>query len=114
MSESERITKELDAITVIIDASQGLLDDGKVIDLAGLDKRVDKLCADIAAQPAANSRGLKDRLILMIESLDRLVASLDVQHKELGAALKDVTDRQRAVTAYGPGTVASRARDPEK
>ena len=66
MSESERITKELDAIAVIVDASQGLVADGKVIDLAGLDERVDTF----AAQPTASSRGLKDRLILMIEGLD--------------------------------------------
>ena len=114
MSESERITQELDAIAVIVDASQGLVADGKVIDLAGLDERVDTLCADIAAQPVASSRGLKNRLILMIEGLDRLVASLNVQHKDLGAALKDVADRQRAVTAYGPGAAAPRERDPGK
>lgn len=114
MNESVRITNELDAVAAVIDASQGLVSDGKVIDLAGLDQRVDKLCADIAAQPGAQNHDLKGRLIAMIESLDRLVASLEGQHKELSEALRDLSDRQRALTAYGTGAGRSAARDRRK
>ncbi len=100
MSEPSQVEADLTAAQAAINRARDLLNDGNEVDLTGLDGCVAKLCKDIAALPEGQRAIYKPRLVGMIDNLNSLVESLSVQHKELGAALKNVSSRQRAVNAY--------------
>jgi hypothetical protein len=101
MSETATIDHQMDKADRLIDAARDLLTGGNLVDLEGLDQRIQELCADIGKLPAEIHIGFKGRMISLIDNLNGLVELLSAQHPELSKEIKGVSKRQRAVTAYG-------------
>ncbi len=101
MNQTSQVENDLtDAETAVVKA-RDLLAAGNLIDLAGLDEGVAKLCDDMAGLPAAQRQTYKFRLVALIDNLNALVDALSAQHSELRTTLKDLSSRQRAASAYG-------------
>lgn len=107
MSERERIEEELSAVAGIIDTSCVAVKRGEDIKLAGLDGRVDTICADISKLPDDVAKELKPRMVSMIDGLEKLVQSLTEQHGNLKTALNAVNSRKQATLAYGAGNTTA-------
>ena len=101
MSRVERTKADLAEAYAAIGAARNLLDQGSVVDLTGMERRVEEICADINNIPEAERAGLKSMMLSLIDELDRLAEKLAQQNAELSTELGDNSDRQRAVSAYG-------------
>ena len=101
MSETAALDHQMEKAGLLIDAARDLLTEGNLVDLDGLDQRIQELCADIGKLPADLRNGFKGRMIGLIDNLNGLVELLSAQHRELNKEIKGVSNRQRAVTAYG-------------
>ena len=85
----------------LIGAARGVLRDGKVVDLAGLEDEVKTLCEAATALPADATEAMRPRLIALVDDLGRLAEELTVQHGELMREMGDLNKRQQATAAYG-------------
>jgi hypothetical protein len=83
-----------------IDAARGLVNDGQVVDLAGLEARVEDLCARIKTVDAQDRDRLKPTLVAIIDGLDSLAEALTKQRDGIGGAIREITTHHRAASAY--------------
>lgn len=74
---------------------------GHVVPLDGLDERVAAVCERVAALPPDARENCRDAMVTLIDEFDRLATELRAQRDSLGAGVRDLTDRSRAVAAYG-------------
>ncbi len=105
VSQPSLIENGLAEAATAIARARDLLSSGTMVDLAGLDSCVAKLCDAIADLPKDQCEDYKSRLVGLIDDLNSLVESLSAQHKELSSALKNVSSRHRATAAYGAPTL---------
>lgn len=114
MSPPSQVETDLSDAAAAIAKARDLLAGDRLIDLAGLDGCVAKLCEDIAMLPEDQRHTVKPLLVGLIDNLNGLVESLSSQHNELSSALKDIAARQRAVNAYGAAPGRGGAPKPKK
>ena len=107
MSSTEEIVGEIGHAAGLIDAFRQVAGAGNSVDLSGLDKLVETLCATIVTLPAAERNPLKSSLLALIDDLNRLVKILETQQHDASDGLKGVSSRHRAVSAYGKGSDAN-------
>lgn len=101
MSVEKQVRKDLAETSAAITAARTLLDQGNVVDLTGMERRVEEICHTINVMPEAARGGLKALMIGLIDDLNGLAGMLEEQHKELSGQLRDSNHHQRAVSAYG-------------
>jgi hypothetical protein len=90
----QEIGEIIDAVT----AAQRMLRDGALVELAGLDTAVGKVC-EAASHLAAEERAqMAGRLSGLADALDRLALDVANQHQ--------ACSRQRAAAAYGGQSTA--------
>ncbi|WP_199231699.1 hypothetical protein, partial [Azospirillum sp. TSO35-2] len=97
------------ALATALDDARRQADEGALIDLAGLEDSVARLCAAAEALPSTEARSLIGRLGELVAALDPLAAALADQNARredaMAAAIAGRDDphtaRQRAVAAYG-------------
>jgi hypothetical protein len=107
MSALNQISTEIDIATGIIEGFRSAAATGQVVDLTGLDTRIEALCSDITAMPAGERRKLHSRLLSLVDDLNRLVGVIESQQRDVAAGIRDVTSRQKAVSAYSHGAESS-------
>lgn len=104
MSALRDIQTELDQTSGVIERFRTCLAEGSVIDLTGLDRRIEGMCNAIIELPEDQRATVKATLIGLIDELNGLVEVLSRQQDKVSEELKGVASRQKAVSAYGKGT----------
>lgn len=113
MTSIDEIAREIDHVASMINAFRAAATGGDIIDLSGIDQRVETLCANILSKRAEPRDRLKSPLLALIDDLNRLVEALQAQQNEAAENVKSVSSRHRAVSAYGKGA-GSKTVGPEK
>lgn len=93
--------QEVEKVATFIDTARRLLADGKMIDLAGLQRNVDILCRALHQAPPADAAALKDSVAALLAGLDALAEALSSQYETLFQHL-DGSLRRKALAAYEP------------
>jgi hypothetical protein len=108
MSSLEDIQTQLDQTSGVIEGFRNSVAEGSVIDLTGLDQRIEAICTAINELTADRRITLKATLIKLIDDLNGLVEILHIQQDKASEGLKGVASRQQAVSAYGKGIKATK------
>ncbi len=97
MTEAETVCRDLQETARAVALVRDSVRSGAVIDLAGLDRRVARLCTDVRALPAADSRALAPALVDLAGHIDRLAADMAAQPDR---PADPATAAQAATAAY--------------
>lgn len=81
-------------------AARSLIEQGRTVQLTGLEKHVAKVCEDVGALPPGDQQRIKTRLVALIDDLNTVAEILTAQHEQMSAELTDLSTRQRAMSAY--------------
>jgi hypothetical protein len=100
MTQTDTLTRELSGMSAIIAAARGMVNDGKAVNLQPLEAEMRRLCASIEVVPRADARNLEPRLLALIDELDKLFSAITRKRDSLKNELKDISLRDRAVSAY--------------
>ncbi len=100
MTDIVQVETQLREATVALDAADILIGQDQVIDLVGLERHVDGVCALIAKLPPASCSGLKPALILLIDGLNSLARKLSDQHETVAGRLQGLSSHGKAASAY--------------
>ncbi|AWU93808.1 hypothetical protein [Azospirillum ramasamyi] len=103
------LTERAASLGAALEEAQAEAESGALIDLAGLEERVARLCAEAESMPRGEARALLGPLGDLVAALDPLAACLTDQQarreQSIAAALSGRDDphtaRQRAAAAYG-------------
>ena len=101
MSALDTVRRTLEDARARIGAARAQLNGEQPMDLQELEQGVDRLCADIAALTAEESRTLQPTMVALMDDLNALESELTSHHAELSHDIRDVSDRRRATAAYG-------------
>ena len=101
MISATEIKADLNATTAQIDAARRMVAAGQIIDLSGLQERVEAICGAIQKLPDAERGGFRDPIVALLSELDGLTAILTEQHERLSVGLKALSAQSRAQKAYG-------------
>jgi hypothetical protein len=95
---SSPLDQEIGEIIDAVSAAQRMLADGALVELAGLDAAVSRVCEAASRLAAAERTQVAGRLAGLADALDRLALDVANQHQ--------ACSRQRAAAAYGGRGVA--------
>lgn len=111
-AEARAVRTEIDKVATNVTSARTMVAEGQILRLDGLEAAVADLCASIGKLPAESQKDCKPGLVKLIDEFDKLSDALRRQQAELGTALKGVSQRKRAATAYGtaPGGKATDGR----
>lgn len=93
------VHEEVRKVTSLINAARRLLAEGKMVDLAGLQRNVDILCQTLRHAPPKESQAAQESVASLLDGLDTLAEALTAQYKEFTRQLEG-TVRQHAAAAY--------------
>ncbi len=74
---------------------------GDFVDLAGLERRVDEVCAAIRQLEPSAARTVEPQLLGIVDDLDRLQGELAAQRDRVRSELGNLAEHGRAASAYG-------------
>jgi len=101
LTDISKVEDQLQEATVAVDAAGTLIGQDQVVDLIGLERHVDQICANIAELSPAKCASLKPRLIMLIDGLNNLTRRLSDQHENVAGQLQGLTSHRKASSAYG-------------
>ena len=107
MTEVAKVEDQLQEATVAVGAAGTLIGQGQVVDLIGLERHVDQICANIAGLSPDKCASLKPGLILLIDGLNNLTRQLSDQHQNVASQLQGLSSHRKASSAYGTGPAKS-------
>jgi hypothetical protein len=100
--QAASLARELDALAQEIELALSLVDQGHMLELTGIDARIEAACRAAQALPSLQAHAMVDRLGHLVGLLDRLAGALK-QH--FGNLPKDAETSPRvAADAYGKGS----------
>ena len=100
MTDVAQIRHGLEEVVGAIALARRKVGEGQLVDLSGLEKRVDELCTAIREQDGKEAQSLRPSLLSLIEDLNRLSEDLKSQQGEVAAELKDTQSHRSAAAAY--------------
>ena len=77
------------------------VENGKQVDLSGLEREVDEICAQLGGVPPGAAANIRLMLVVLMDDLERLTASLTSAHQKLTSEIGSLKTRRRATKAYG-------------
>lgn len=83
-----------------LSAAKSLIEQGRTVQLTGLEKHIAKVCEDVGALPSGDQQRIKPRLVALIDDLNTVAEILTSQHDQMSAELTDLSKRHRAMSAY--------------
>ena len=107
-ADADALRSRLLEAATMVGTAKSLIADGGVVDLAGLDARVQDICKAIPKLPADDRDELKPALIALMDGLGGLAETVRAQHAALAEKLSIVTQGRRAAGAYGAGFAAGK------
>jgi hypothetical protein len=114
MTAISDIQAQLEQTAGLVDSYRRSIADGATIDLTGLEQTVEGMCKAIADLPADQRLPVKEALITILDGFNALVEALEYQQKDASDGLQGLSSRQKAVSAYGKGSVTGAAVKPTK
>lgn len=100
MSDIAQIRRGLEEVVGAVLLARRKIGEGQLIDLSGLERRVDELCALIQDQDKRDAQPLKPTLLSLIDDLSRLSDDLKEQHGQVASALRGSQSHRSAAAAY--------------
>lgn len=106
MSDLPNITEHatpqqlLAGLEAYINAADGMLDAGNMVDLAGLDAVVDVLCARVVKLTPEEGKTFAEKFDMLHERLGALQEKMIATQGEIKAELEQSNKRQKASRAY--------------
>lgn len=94
------ICRGLAEVTAAVELARQTAAEGGLVDLSGLDARVDALCRAVVALPRAEGRGFEAALLELIDTLTRLHETLTRQQPAAGLDPAAGTTPREAASAY--------------
>lgn len=107
-ADTDALRNRLLEAATMVGTARSLIADGGVVDLAGLDARVQHICQVIPTLPPDDRDSLKPALIALMDGLGGLAETVKVQHAALAEKLSTVTQGRRVAGAYGAGLAAGK------
>lgn len=107
-AEADTLRSRLLEAATLVGTAKSLIADGGVVDLAGLDARVQTICEALPSLPSPDREALKPALIALMDGLGGLAEAVKAQHAALAERLSAVSRGGRAMGAYGAGLAAGR------
>lgn len=108
MTAEMTIAEDLRRIDGLIARTYHEVDGGRPVDLAELDRNIQRLCGRIAGLPQDQGRRHQARLLAIQDELGRLVEAMRQALAALESTLGDNAKRRRAASAYGQQTQTKR------
>ncbi len=99
-ADAGAIRSGLDEVTGAVTLARRKVGEGELIDLSGLDRRVDQICKALHALGRDDGGALRPRLLSLIDELNLLTEDLKRQQVQVAAELKDSSSHQQAAAAY--------------
>lgn len=78
MTDMSKIDNQIDNIRGLVSNAQNKIQNKEVVDLAGLNLKVQDLCRDVLSLPPAQAKEFKTTMLDIISSLNTLEESLKV------------------------------------
>ena len=100
MSDIAQIRHGLEEVVGAVALARRKIGEGQLVDLSGLERRVDELCAAIRDQDSREAQSLRPPLLSLIDDLTRLSEDLKAQHGEVASSLKGSQSHRSAAAAY--------------
>ena len=100
MSDIAQIRHGLEEVVGAVALARRKVGEGQLVDLSGLERRVDELCAAIRDQDSSEAQILRPPLLSLIDDLTRLSDDLKAQHGQVASALKGSQSHRSAAAAY--------------
>ena len=100
MSDVAQIRHGLEEVVGAVALARRKVGEGQLVDLSGLERRVDELCAAIRDQDGSDAQSLRPPLLSLIDDLTRLSDDLKAQHGQVASALKGSQSHRSAAAAY--------------
>lgn len=100
MSGIGHIRRGLEEVVGAVLLARRKVGDGQLIDLTGLEQRVDELCRLTLNEDRAEARALKPTLLSLIDDLSRLSEELKAQHGKVASTLRGSQSHRSAAAAY--------------
>lgn len=94
------IESEMTALAVRLRNARQSLAEGTIIDLGPIEKDVQHLCGLIGVLPREEARGLRPRVMGLLEEINNLSENLRAGLGELAQLLGEAGERRRALSAY--------------
>jgi hypothetical protein len=107
-TDAEALRARLLEAATMVGTAKSLIADGGIVDLSGLDARVQNICKAIPALASGERDELKPALIALMDGLGGLAETVKAQHAMLAEKLSNVSQGRRAIGAYGAGLAAGR------
>lgn len=98
--KAEELKARLAEANTTIEVARRALDDGKIVSLDGLEAHVDITCKGITDLSNVEGQELRSPMLALIDGLEQLSSALGQDHGQTKAALNNLSDRQRAQSAY--------------
>lgn len=98
--KAEELKARLAEASATIEVARRALDDGKIVSLDGLEAHVDITCKGITDLSNVEGQELRSPMLALIDGLEQLSSALGRDHGQTKAALNNLSDRQRAQSAY--------------
>lgn len=102
LAASDSLKLDLQNVASIIGTARALVAEGQQVNLAPLEKEVQRLCGEIAALPAADNVPLRPMMVGLIDDLDKLAGDIRRRHADLKSQLESLSSGSRAAAAYAP------------
>jgi len=100
VSDVAHIRRGLEEVVGAVLLARRKVGEGQLVDLSGLERRVDELCAQILDQDRTDAQCLRPALLSLIDDLSRLSDDLKSQHGQVATALKGSQSHRSAAAAY--------------
>ena len=100
MSHVPQIRRGLEEVVGAVALARKKIVDGQLVDLSGLERRVDELCEAIREEKSEEASSLRGLLLSLIEDLTRLSDDLKEQYGQVASSLKGSESHRSAAAAY--------------
>ena len=97
---AEALKARLAEANATIAVARRALDEGKIVNLEGLEAHVDETCHGIVELPRSEGQELRPAMLALIDGLDQLSKALDKERVQTKVDIDKLSDRQRGHSAY--------------
>lgn len=101
-TQADSMKLDLQNVASIIVAARGMVAAGQTVNLAPLEREVNRLCNAICAIPSADNLALRPMMVSLIDDLDKLADDVRRRHAELKSQLENLNSGSRVASAYVP------------
>lgn len=96
-----QMKRRIEAAANVVNEARRAVERGNAVDLSGIEREVEKICAGLVEVPSGAGAGLTPALVALVDDLDKLTQVLSQAHADLAKEVAALGARRRASKAYG-------------